>query len=225
MKHYYEAYEDRYKQVHAQTNKAWSGERHSPTIETLLNKYGACTNSTILEVGCGEGQNAIYLLKEGYNVEASDISPEAIRWCKQNAKKCGVDASKFFVMDVLSNNLNKKYDFIYSVAVIHMLVEQLDRDNFLKFFYEHLKENGKGIIITMGDGVQTYKTNPNDAFKLATRNFEGKNIEIATTSCRMVTKEEFVNEIERAGLKVLNLELDESIQGFNICMVAEVALK
>ena len=67
-KKYYEAYDDRYKQVHQSHNKPWAGYRPSPTIEKLLNKYGANSSSSILEIGCGEGQNAIYLLQKNYNL-------------------------------------------------------------------------------------------------------------------------------------------------------------
>lgn len=224
-KKYYKAYDYRYKQVHEMTNKAWAGDGFSPSIEKLLKKYGANENSSILEVGCGEGQNAIHLLLNNFNVEACDVSKEAIKWCKLNADKCNVDKNKFFVMDALNNRLDKKYDFIYSVAVLHMLVNQSDRDKFLKFFYDHLKDNGIGFVIVMGNGVETRKTNPDDAFNLVEREFNGKTIKIASTSCRMVTKAEFLKEIDNANLKLLNFYLDYTISGFNVCMVAEIMKK
>lgn len=222
---YYEAYEDRYKKVHKEKNRAWAGEGYSPTIETLLKKYGATKKSSILEIGCGEGQNAIHLLSQGYNVIASDVSPEAIRWCKEKAKEKNVFAKPFFVMDILNNNLTEKFDFIYSVAVLHMLVEQNDRDKFLTFIHNHLNENGKAFIIVMGDGVETRKTDTSKAFELADRQFYDDTIQVATTSCRMVTKDEFAKEIENADLQILNLSLDHTIAGFDVSMVAEVERK
>ncbi len=222
MKKYYEAYEDRYKKVHSEKNLAWAGEGHSPTIEKLLKKYGATKNSRILEIGCGEGQNAIYLLSRGYNVLASDISPEAIRWCKQKAKEKNVSEQPFFVMDILKNSLKDKFDFIYSVAVLHMLVEQDDRDKFLNFVHDHLKDNGKAFIIVMGDGVETRKTDTSKAFELADRTFNGETIQVATTSCRMVTWSEFLNELSRANLNVIHHYVDTTIAGFDVSMVAEV---
>ncbi len=222
---YYEAYEDRYKKVHSEKNLAWAGEGHSPTIEKLLKQYGANKNSSILEIGCGEGQNAIYLLSEGYNVHASDISPEAIRWCKQKASEKGVSQSPFFVMDILQNSLAEKFDFIYSVAVLHMLVEQGDRDKFLKFVHDHLKKSGKAFIVIMGDGEETRKTDINKAFELADRPFWGETIQVATTSCRMVTWSEFLNELNRANLNVIHHFLDKTIAGFENSMVAVVERK
>ncbi len=222
MKKYYEAYDERYKKVHSEKGLPWAGEAHSPTIEKLLQKYGANKKSSILEIGCGEGQNAIYLLSKGYNVIASDVSPEAIKWCKEKALAKGINEEPFFVMDILSNKLTKKFDFIYSVAVLHMLVEDKDRQKFLKFIFEHLKLDGKAFIVVMGDGVITRKTDKTKAFELAERQFGNETIQVATTSCRMVTKDEFVKEIESANLKILNLGLDFTIAGFDVSMVAEV---
>ena len=222
---YYEAYEDRYKKVHSEKKLAWAGEGHSPSIEKILKKYHASKKSTILEIGCGEGQNAIYLLSQGYNVLASDVSPEAIRWCKQKAKEKNVPESQFFVMDILNNTLAEKYDFIYSVAVLHMLVEQADRDKFLSFVHDHLKDKGRAIIVIMGDGVETRKTDTTKAFDLSDREFGDEIIQVATTSCRMVTWAEFLSELDRANLKVLNHYVDKTIAGFDKSMVAEVERK
>ena len=222
MRKYYQAYEERYKQVHQSQNKSWAGDRPSLSIENLLKKYGATSNSSILEIGCGEGQNAIYLMQQNFNVEASDISAEAIRWCKGKAKLAGVDESKFFVMDILDNNLNKKYDFIFSVAVLHMLVEDEDRQKFLKFVRDHLSQEGKAFVIVMGDGKMTRKTDPSKAFELADRPFEDKMIKVATTSCRMVTWEQYLQEFKMAGLNIIDHYLDRTISGFEVSMVAVV---
>jgi 2-polyprenyl-3-methyl-5-hydroxy-6-metoxy-1,4-benzoquinol methylase len=53
-----------------------------------MQKYNL-SSSSILEIGCGEGRDALYHLKKGYGVTASDISAEAINYCKlQNPDYC-----------------------------------------------------------------------------------------------------------------------------------------
>ena len=222
---YYEAYEDRYKKIHQEKGLPWAGDRPSVLLKTLLEKYGADENSSILEVGCGEGQNALYLISEGFNIEASDISNEAIVWCKNWAREREIDEKHFFVMDALKNNLKKKYDFIYSVAVLHMLTEDDDRINFLKFIREHLKENGKAFIVVMGDGKMTRHTDSSKAFELSERPFGDEMVKVASTSCRMVTWEEYLSELDKAGLDVIKHYLDQTISGFDSSMVAEVKIK
>ena len=44
---------------------------------------------SILELGCGEGRDAIHLLCQGYRVLATDISPEAIAYCRRLAPAYG----------------------------------------------------------------------------------------------------------------------------------------
>ncbi len=152
MEEYYKAYEYRYKTIHEKENSQWAGDKPSEILVDYLEKYKISKNSNILEIGCGEGQNAIFLMKKGYKINAGDVSDEAINWCKKKAKESGVE-DNFFVMDILNNNLQEKYDFIYSVSTLHMLIRDEDRHKFLEFIYSHLTSDGKALITTMGNGV------------------------------------------------------------------------
>lgn len=226
MKEYYKAYEDRYKKIHAEKGVAWAGDRPSETIKRLLEKYGCSKDVPVLELGCGEGQNAIYLMENGYNILASDVSKEAIHWCKAEAKKNGLAAKNFFVMDALNNKMKDKFDFIYSVCVLHMLVLDEDRKKFLDFVHDHLTEKGKAFIVIMGDGeMEKNDSDITKAFELAERKLGDENVQVATTSCRIVSWKTFFKELETSNLKVLNSYIDKTISGFPISMVAEVERK
>lgn len=159
-----------------------------------------------------------------YNIKAFDVSPEAINWCKNKAKKLNLNTNNFFVMDALVNDYNEKFDFIYSVAVLHMLVEEDDRINFLKFIHNHLKDNGKAFIIVMGDGIEERKTDINIAFELGNRPFCNKMVEVANTSCRMVNWEKLLKELKTANFKIINKYIDKTVSGFNSSMVVEVEI-
>ena len=118
----------------------------------------------MLEIGCGEGRDSKCLLNKNYNLLATDVSKEAISYCKSVDlvhKEC------YKVLDVLSNNsLNEKFGFIYSVACLHMLVLDEDRNNFYQYIYNHLEEGGYCLILTMGDGVKQYESDISKAFDL-----------------------------------------------------------
>lgn len=46
-----------------------------------------------LELGCGPGRNALYMVRQGCTVDAVDISKEAIRWAKERAKDGGLETN------------------------------------------------------------------------------------------------------------------------------------
>lgn len=200
MRKYYEAYDDRYRQVHAR-NLQWASDMPSPIVAQVMGHYGISEDSTILELGCGEGRDTAHLLKQGYTVTATDISPEAIRHCQEKYPEF---ADHFQVLDCLSGELEKKFDFIYAVALIHMLVEDADRAGFYRFIREHLKEGGIALVCTMGDGTLKRKSDIVTAFDLQERTHgeSGEKLMLAGTSCRMVTWDTFLREIIESGMEV-----------------------
>lgn len=225
MKEYYKAYEERYKTIHREEKKAWAGDLPSHILKDVLERYNISKECKILEVGCGEGQNAIYLLQNGYNVHASDVSNEAVKWCKSAAKKAGVSADGFFVLDVLDNDMSEKFDFIYSVSTLHMLVKDEDRKKFLDFVYNHLTPNGVAFITIMGDGKFEKKTDYSKAYDVVDRPFGDRLVKVAETSCRMVSWEHFLKELEDSNLFVLKKYNSTKISGFENSMVVEVKRK
>ena len=77
----------------------------------------------------------------------------------------------------------------------------------------------------MGDGKETRHTDPSKAFQLSDRPFGDKMVQVASTSCRMVTWKEYLAELDKAGLEVIDHYLDTTISGFVCSMVAEVKVK
>ena len=75
---------------------------------------------TALELGCGEGRNAIYMAKKGIAVTALDISPIAIENAKMIAMKHQVTVD-FHCHDIIKDELNAKVDFIYDSGLLHHL--------------------------------------------------------------------------------------------------------
>ena len=217
---YYEAYDDRYRQAHGE-DLQWFADEPSPIVGEVMDRFFIPKTARILEIGCGEGRDGGALMELGYDVLATDVSPAAIAYARKRFPAYG---ERFRVLDCLKGSLDEKFDFLFAVAVVHMLVPQEDRNGFYRFIREHLKDDGFALIGTMGDGRMERESDPATAFALQERIHEqtGKKVSIAGTSCRVVSWPHFYEEIERNGLTVAESGMTAIEPDFPVMMYAVV---
>lgn len=217
---YYEAYDDRYRQVHSE-NLRWFMEDPSQIVSDVIAEFGISKTDKLLEIVCGEGRDARFLLENGYDLLATDISAEAIEYCRKEMPRF---REYFQVLNCLADRMDGKFDFIYAVAVIHMLVLNEDRNGFYRFVREHLKENGIALICTMGDGIMERESDISNAFDLQERLHEesGQTVCIAGTSYRAVSFENFRRELAENSLLILKEGLKEVVPDYREMMYAVV---
>ena len=217
-KTYYHAYDERYKTIHAR-GQAWAGDVPTPIVLATLERYGVPRTAAILEVGCGEGRDARAVLDAGYRLTATDVSPEAIAYCRRTYPAY---ADGFATLDCLRDTSSARYAAIYAVAVLHMLVADEHRRAFYAFFVEHLEEKGVGLICTMGDGEHEMQTDVAEAFELRPRRHESGEVMVAATSCRMVSFATFRREIAESGLVIVEEGLTSAMPDFDSLLYAVV---
>lgn len=204
---YYEAYDDRYRQIHQQ-NLRWFTQAPSRIVLEVMEEFGVGKNARVLEIGCGEGRDARFLLEQGFDVLATDISAEAISFCQ---KTWPYWTNRFRTLDCIGGALEEKFDFIYAVAVLHMLVRDEDRTGFYRFLQTHLKEKGFALICTMGDGQMERSSDISAAFDLQERVHEesGQTVWIAGTTYRAVSFQTFDEELTKNGLEIWKLGITD----------------
>lgn len=98
------------------------GSRPNRTIEDMWESFDK--NWSILDVGCGEGKNPIFLAENGFiNVDAFDLSHAGIEKLLRIAsiKKVRVNA---WVQDLTEYNFEKKYDLIMSHGTLHFVEKE-----------------------------------------------------------------------------------------------------
>jgi len=94
--------------------------------------------SQILEVGCGEGQNIIYLAKQGFsNIDAFDLSANAINKVMRQCEISNVKVNAF-IDDLTKYQFDKEYDLIMSFGTLHFVAKSE-----WKKFIINAKENTK----------------------------------------------------------------------------------
>lgn len=221
-KDYYKAYDERYRQAY-ENGTLWELTERTSAVEDIIKEYGFSTKNNILDLGCGEGRDAIYLLKKGYNVTAVDYSYNVINKCNELTNNNFFN--NFHQLDLISDELNIKYDFIYSIAVIHMFVLPEHRNKYWQFINEHLNKNGIAFVVSMGDGTNNFDSDINTSFD----SVEGDNINtnekiiVSATSCCIKTKEYLLNEIYNNDLECQKIWISEEIPNFDkcVCMIVK----
>ena len=215
---YYAAYEERYKVAHKE-GVSWSSDISTPIVLDTIRRYDIGKDKSLLEIGCGEGRDSKVVLDSGYDLLATDISDEAVSYCRKIMPE---HSDSFQVLDCLSQDPGIRFDFIYAVAVIHMLVLDEDRNRFYYFIKEHLNTGGLALICTMGDGEFEMKSDIETAFGIQERDHVTGKMMVAATSCRMVSFDTFEKEIERNGLEIVEEGITSSLPDFDSLMYAVV---
>ena len=215
---YYAAYEERYKTAHA-NGVSWSSNVSTPIVMEVIERYKISREHKLLEIGCGEGRDSRAVLEHGFPLMATDISEEAITYCRQQMPRY---EKHFSVLDCLSANPEEKFDFIFAIAVVHMLVLDEDRDGFYRFIRSHLTSDGKALICTMGNGEFEMQSDISTAFTLQERNHASGKMTVAGTSCRMVSWNKFEKELARNGLTPIEKGITSSLPDFDSLMYAVV---
>ena len=122
----------------------------SPTVTEFEPLFDKSWN--ILDVGCGEGQNSIYLAKRGFpNVDAFDISEHGIAKFKKICEFNKVTLNAY-VADLTQYTFEKNYDLIMSFGTLHF-VQKNAWKQFLTNAKEHTNIGGIHIMQLFTDTV------------------------------------------------------------------------
>lgn len=79
---------------------------------------------TVLDIGCGEGKDAVFLARNGYSVSAFDASEQGLSKARKLADIHGVTVD-FFKADVRDFRLETDFDIIFSSGVFHYIPLEL----------------------------------------------------------------------------------------------------
>lgn len=134
-------------------NIKWDAEKYTSDF-SFVYQYGsdvmelidADKNSTILDLGCGNGALSKKLKDKGFVVKGIDASKELL----DTARKSYPDI-EFIQADATSFSLPEPVDVVFSNAVFHW-IDKGQQQNMLKCVYNALKENGQFVFEFGGFG-------------------------------------------------------------------------
>jgi len=104
---------------------------------------------TVLDMGCGEGRNALFLARKGFTVTAVDILESAINKLSTLAdwEGLGIQAE---VADMCQYSLSGPYDVIISHGCLH-LVERVRWQELVDKLKAHTVPGGINIVVVFTD--------------------------------------------------------------------------
>ncbi|MGI9666597.1 MAG: class I SAM-dependent methyltransferase [Acidimicrobiia bacterium] len=93
------------------------GHIESPLDQHVIDLAPTLTAGTSLDMGCGAGQNSIWLAERGWAVTGVDIAPSAIAAAKEAAANASVDAT-FLVGDTREWTTSDEFSFVFSTYAL-----------------------------------------------------------------------------------------------------------
>jgi len=124
-----------------------TGDTPWDIVKPDFNLIGTVTATPIkpcnaLEIGCGTGDNSIWLYQQSFHVVGIDASEVAIEKAKVKALKANASCT-FLVSDALISRIEgAPYGFAFDRGCFHTLASDEERRRFAENVHDHLGENG-----------------------------------------------------------------------------------
>jgi cyclopropane fatty-acyl-phospholipid synthase-like methyltransferase len=126
----------------------WDTGRPQPAIIRLA-EAGQIRGS-VLDVGCGTGENLLYLAARGHDCCGIDFVPVAVERAKAKAAQRGIDA-RFLVGNALElNKLGRQFDTVIDCGLFHTFADE-DRPPFIRGLAAVLRPSGLLHILCFSD--------------------------------------------------------------------------
>lgn len=131
-------WEDRY----TEADRIWSGRVNATTAAMV----GALARGTVLEIGCGEGADAVWLAEHGWTVTAVDVSPTAIARGQAAARERGLDID-FRAIDAVGSLPDSAYGLVVS-SFLHSWEVDFPRIQILRDAAARVAPGGRMLVVS-----------------------------------------------------------------------------
>jgi len=129
-------------------NKYNRGYEPNELVKDIL-KYK--NQGKVLDLGCGEGQDIIFLAEKGFETIGIDLSNQAIDNLIKLANKRNVEVDAR-VMNITEYNFSEKFDVILSEASLHFLKEE-EREDYIHKIKNSTNKNGINVLGVFDEGT------------------------------------------------------------------------
>lgn len=133
--------ENRFESRYRSGDTPWDHGMVDHNLIEMVEKYSIAPGR-VLDVGCGTGENAIWLAQNGFSVVACDLSPTAIQKARDKLAATDVNVC-FLVADFIADEIPAgPYAFIFDRGCLHCMEDDREQAAFIRKATELLGEGG-----------------------------------------------------------------------------------
>jgi tellurite methyltransferase len=135
-------YDNRYGRV----AEYWKPKPSAMAYKALEILLGNKENIRVLDVGCGEGTNALFFARNGCQVSAFDLASSGVSKTIEKAKALNLSINVFRA-DINTYNISETYDLVFSSGTMQYLKPE-NRKGFMDMIKSVTNLNGLNVIHT-----------------------------------------------------------------------------
>ncbi|POB11815.1 SAM-dependent methyltransferase [Sulfobacillus sp. hq2] len=145
---YYFGYDQRYRRVYDAGAQLWESDQPNASLVNMLQKHFELAKGRIVDLGCGEGRDSLYLAQQGLEVTGVDISSVALGRARELAHQLRLQTVRFIESDViyLRPIADSSYDVALNMGCLHMLTDTKQRSRHIQRVFEILKPGGYFLV-------------------------------------------------------------------------------
>jgi 2-polyprenyl-3-methyl-5-hydroxy-6-metoxy-1,4-benzoquinol methylase len=131
----------------------WDGHPMSTTLAALVEGDGALAAGPALDIGCGTGDNSIYLAKHGWRVTGVDYVAKPLEAARAKARAAGVtvDFRQADATQLESAGVGTGFTLIVDSGCLHGMSAE-DRDAYVRGVESVIAPGGRLLVIAFTPG-------------------------------------------------------------------------
>jgi ubiquinone/menaquinone biosynthesis C-methylase UbiE len=128
----------------------WDGHSLANSLTTLV-EGGSLSPTTALDLGCGTGDNAIYLADHGWHVTGVDYVDKALAKARTKAGDRSVTFTRADVTQLRSEGVTGSFDLVIDSGCLHGM-NAADRDAYVREVSAVTAQGGRLLIVAFIPG-------------------------------------------------------------------------
>jgi SAM-dependent methyltransferase len=128
----------------------WDIGRPQPTVRSLFEERSF--GESAIDVGCGTGENTLFLATQNYSVLGIDSAPRAIEQARTKARNRNVENHvRFAIRNALTlDELAKKFDVALDCGLFHVFDDE-NRRKYVEALGHVVAPDGYAIVLCFSD--------------------------------------------------------------------------